>query len=142
MTKFKYTINGTEYNVSIEQPDENNIAEVTVNGERYSVQLEDTPQAEEKPIKATTPIAEEDVLTATPTTASSDGKAIKAPLPGTITSIAVQVGQQVKAGDTLVVLEAMKMANNIEAETDGIVTAICVKQGQAVLEEDPLVVIG
>lgn len=67
--------------------------------------------------------------------------AIKAPLPGTITQICVEVGQEVKAGDTLIVLEAMKMANNIEAEADGKVTAICVKPGQAVLEEDALVVV-
>ena len=67
--------------------------------------------------------------------------AIKAPLPGTITSIEVSVGQEVKAGDTVVVLEAMKMQNNIEAEKDGKVTAIVVKVGQAVLEDEPLVVI-
>ena len=66
---------------------------------------------------------------------------VKAPLPGTITSIEVTVGQEVKAGDTVVVLEAMKMQNNIEAEKDGKVTAIAVKVGQAVLEDDPLVVI-
>ena len=66
---------------------------------------------------------------------------MKAPLPGTITSIEVTVGQEVKAGDTVVVLEAMKMQNNIEAEKDGKVTAICVKPGQAVLEEDALIVI-
>ena len=57
------------------------------------------------------------------------------------TSIEVAVGQEVKARDTVVVLEAMKMQNNIEAEKDGKVTAICVKPGQAVLEEDALVVI-
>ena len=66
---------------------------------------------------------------------------MKAPLPGTITAISVEVGQEVKAGDTVVVLEAMKMANNIEAEKAGKVTAVCVKVGQSVLEEDPLVVI-
>ncbi len=53
----------------------------------------------------------------------------------------INVGQEVKAGDTVVVLEAMKMQNNIEAEKDGKVTAIAVKVGQAVLEDDPLVVI-
>jgi len=47
----------------------------------------------------------------------------------------------VKAGDTVIVLEAMKMANNLEAETDGTVTAVCVKQGENVLEDTPLLVI-
>jgi biotin carboxyl carrier protein len=52
------------------------------------------------------------------------------------------VGDEVKAGDTVVVLEAMKMANNIEAEKDGKITAICVNPGQTVMEDDALVVIG
>ena len=67
--------------------------------------------------------------------------AVKAPLPGVITSIEVAVGDEVKAGDTLLVLEAMKMANNIESEKDGKVAAILVKAGQSVMEDDPLVVI-
>ena len=69
------------------------------------------------------------------------GKPVVAPLPGTINEIKVKVGDKVNTGDTVVVLEAMKMQNNIEAEKDGKVTAICVKPGQAVLEEDALVVI-
>lgn len=79
--------------------------------------------------------------TATPAANVNTANAVKAPLPGTITSINVAVGDEVSAGDTVVVLEAMKMQNNIEAEKSGKVTAICVKQGQAVLEEDALVVI-
>jgi biotin carboxyl carrier protein len=67
--------------------------------------------------------------------------AVKAPLPGVITAINVQVGDEVKAGDTVLVLEAMKMANNIEAEKGGKITAICVKPGQSVMEDDALVVI-
>ena len=67
--------------------------------------------------------------------------AVKAPLPGVITSIEVNVGDEVKAGDTVLVLEAMKMANNIEAEKDGKITAILVKPGQNVMEDDALVVI-
>ena len=86
------------------------------------------------------PVAEE-TTEAAPATNVNTNNAVKAPLPGTITGINVEVGQEVKAGDTVLVLEAMKMANNIEAEKDGKVTAICVKVGQAVLEEDPLVVI-
>ena len=67
--------------------------------------------------------------------------AVKAPLPGVITDIKVNVGDAVKKGDVVIVLEAMKMANNLEAESDGTVTAICVKMGENVLEDAPLVVI-
>ena len=74
---------------------------------------------------------------------SAAGKAgaLKSPLPGVITDILVEVGQEVQAGDNVVVLEAMKMANNLQAEKSGKVTAICVKVGQSVMEDDTLVVI-
>ena len=74
-------------------------------------------------------------------TVNGEANAVKAPLPGVITEIKVNVGDTVSAGDTVVVLEAMKMANNIEAEKSGKVTAICVKQGESVMEDSPLVVI-
>ena len=134
MKEFKYTIEGKEYEVTIAAIDENNVADITVNGESYKVQIEKKKVVLGQPVEA----AADDAPAATNVNTSN---AIKAPLPGTITQICVEVGQEVKAGDTLVVLEAMKMANNIEAEADGKVTAICVKPGQAVLEEDALVVV-
>ena len=116
------------------------MADITVNGESYKVQIEKEAEPEKKKVVLGQPVeaAADDAPAATNVNTSN---AIKAPLPGTITQICVEVGQEVKAGDTLVVLEAMKMANNIEAEADGKVTAICVKPGQAVLEEDALVVV-
>ncbi|HIV84208.1 MAG TPA: biotin/lipoyl-binding protein, partial [Candidatus Prevotella intestinigallinarum] len=66
--------------------------------------------------------------------ASATGSQVKAPLPGTITSVNVKVGDVVKDGDTVVVLEAMKMQNNIETEFSGTVTSILVNQGDSVLE--------
>lgn len=140
MKEFKYTIDGKEYNVAIASIDENNVADITVNGESYKVQLEKEAEPEKKKVLLGQPVAAESE-DAAPAANVNTSNAIKAPLPGTITQICVEVGQEVKAGDTLVVLEAMKMANNIEAEADGKVTAICVKQGQAVLEEDALVVV-
>lgn len=140
MKDFKYTIDGKEYNVTIVAVDENNVADIAVNGESFKVQIEKEAEPEKKKVVLGKPAeasTEEDQTTASVNTSN----AVKAPLPGTITQICVEVGQEVKAGDTLVVLEAMKMANNIEAETDGKVTAICVKTGQAVLEEDALVVV-
>ena len=140
MKEFKYTIDGKEYNVAIASIDENNVADITVNGESYKVQLEKEAEPEKKKVVLGQPVAAESE-DAAPAANVNTSNAIKAPLPGTITQICVEVGQEVKAGDTLVVLEAMKMANNNEAEADGKVTAICVKQGQAVLEEDALVVV-
>ena len=67
--------------------------------------------------------------------------AVKSPLPGVITEIKVAVGDEIKAGDTVVVLEAMKMANNLDAERSGKVTAILVNEGDSVMEDTPLVVI-
>ena len=67
---------------------------------------------------------------------------MKAPLPGTVTEIKVQVGQQVNVGDVVLVLEAMKMQNNIEAEYAGTVTSITVKQGETVMEGSVLLTIG
>ena len=67
---------------------------------------------------------------------------MKAPLPGTITEIKVAVGQQVNVGDTVIVLEAMKMQNNIEAEYAGQVTSILVNKGDTVMEGAVLLTIG
>ncbi len=140
MKEFKYTIDGKEYQVAIGEISENNVAEVTVNGEAFSVQMEQPTEPEKKKVELGKPVAEDNSEVA-PAANINAANAVKAPLPGTISSVEVEVGQEVKAGDTLVVLEAMKMQNNIEAEQDGKVTAIAVKVGQAVLEDDPLVVI-
>ncbi len=140
MKEFKYTIDGKEYQVAIGEISEDNVAEVTVNGEAFSVQMEQPAEPEKKKVELGKPVAEDNSEVA-PAANINAANAVKAPLPGTISSVEVEVGQEVKAGDTLVVLEAMKMQNNIEAEQDGKVTAIAVKVGQAVLEDDPLVVI-
>lgn len=76
-----------------------------------------------------------------PAASAAGGKAVNAPLPGTITSVNVEVGQAVKKGDVLVVMEAMKMANDITSEWDGTVSAVNVQQGASVNVGDALVVI-
>ena len=64
------------------------------------------------------------------------------PLPGVILDLKVNVGDQVKAGQTVAVLEAMKMENNINAEHDGVVTAIKVNKGDSILEGAEILLIG
>ena len=141
MKEFKYTIDGKEYNVTIGEIDENNVASISVNGSDYNVQMEKEAEPEKKKVVLGKPVDNSTETEATFSANVNTNNAVKAPLPGTITAINVEVGQEVKAGDAVVVLEAMKIANNIEAEKDGKITAICVKVGQSVLEEDPLVVI-
>ena len=140
MKEFKYTIDGKEYHVAIGGVSDDYVADVTVNGETFQVQMEKPEEPEKKKVEQGKPV-EEASDDAAPAAQVNAANAVKAPLPGTITSIEVAVGQEVKAGDTVVVLEAMKMQNSIEAEKDGKVTAIAVKVGQAVLEDDPLVVV-
>ena len=113
MKEYKYTINGNKYEVVVGDITDN-IATLTVNGEQYTVEMEKQAEPEKKK-----PV-------------------VKA---AAITDILVAEGDEVKAGDTVVVLEAMKMANNLAAEKDGKVTAICVKVGESVMEDDALIVI-
>ena len=140
--EYKYTINGNQYEVIIGDIAENT-ATVTVNGEEYTVEMEPEPE-EEKKVVVRKPVAAESSDNSENSEATANintNNAIKAPLPGVITEICVNVGDEVNAGDTVLVLEAMKMANNIEAEKAGKITAICVKPGQTVMEDDALVVI-
>ena len=140
--EYKYTINGNKYEVAIDDIIEN-IATVTVNGEEYKVEMEPEP-VEEKKVVVRKLVAAESSENSENSGSSANintNNAIKAPLPGVITEVCVSVGDEVKAGDTVVVLEAMKMANNIETEKAGKVTAVCVNPGQSVMEDDALVVI-
>ena len=142
MKEYKYTINGNKYEVTINGI-EDNIANITVNGEEYKVEMEKEPEPEKKKV-VVKPVAQP---TATETAATGSSakvnlnNAVKSPLPGVITEIKVAVGDTVKAGDTVVVLEAMKMENNLDAERGGKVTAVLVSEGESVMEDTPLVVI-
>ena len=142
MKTYKYTINGTKYEVAIGDIADN-IATVTVNGEEFKVEMEPEAEPEKKKVVVKTGAATEPAQAAPAEGGApvNTNNALKAPLPGVITEIKVAVGDEVKAGDVVIVLEAMKMANNIEAEKDGKVTAICVQPGQSVMEDDALVVI-
>lgn len=143
MKEYKYKINGNEYKVAVDDI-ENNVAKVTVNGTPYKVELEDNTTAipavkSVKPASAPRSDAGEKVISK-PTAASAPG-AVKAPLPGVILDIKVAVGDSVAIGDTVVVLEAMKMENNIHSDKAGKVKSISVNKGDSVLEGADLIVI-
>ena len=133
MKQYKYQINGNRYEVSVETPAADGTIAVTVNGETYSVVREPEPVVEKKKV-VVKPVA------AKPSAGGDEMQdALRSPLPGTVVEILAKTGQQVKEGDTLVVLEAMKMNNNLTAEKDGVVKSILVAEGEAVKENTPLV---
>lgn len=140
MKEYKYTINGNKYEVVIGDITDN-VATLTVNGEEFKVEMEREAEPEKKKpvVRAAAASGAADEPAAG--TAANKATALKAPLPGVITDILVEVGQEVQAGDNVIVLEAMKMANNLQAEKSGKVTAICVQVGQSVMEDEALVVI-
>lgn len=129
MKEYKYKVKGAEYTVKINDV-EGNMAKVEVNGIPFEVEMERPMHLTHKPVIR--PVAH---VTATAFT-------VRAPLPGTVNAVAVTVGQAVKKGQTVVVLEAMKMENNINAECDGTVTAVHVNKGDSVREGAMLVTIG
>ena len=150
MKKYQYKVQGVDYDVEIEEV-EGNIAKVNVNGIPFEVELKQpinpTSSLNKVKVEAPKPVAK--APAAAPATAPAPtpapagaGTAIKSPLPGTITDVKVNVGDKVNAGDVVLVLEAMKMQNNIESETTGTVTSIAVKPGDSVMEGSVLLTIG
>lgn len=155
MKEYKYIINGKEYTVNIENL-QGNQANVTVNGKAYDVEIvgrepkKVTPAA--KPAaapaapttapKAAAPAAAPKAAAPAPAAAAGEGTPFKAPLPGTINDIKVAVGQQVNVGDVVLILEAMKMENEITAEKAGTITSITVQKGDSVMEGTTMFTIG
>ena len=160
MKKYQYKVQGVDYEVEIAEV-EGKIARVNVNGIPFEIEMQKPINAAKHPALAATrqrvePMAEAPAAPAAPATPAAaapqpaaasqqpvaGGTAVKAPLPGTIIDIKVSIGQQVNVGDTVIVLEAMKMQNNIEAESAGTVKAINVTKGDSVMEGAVLLTIG
>ena len=155
MRKYSYTINGAAYDVRIDSI-QNGVAKVNVNGLDFDVQIhgnlcEEDLTNSQPPSNLPPRVEASDRANEANTSESSplggirgglEGEPILAPLPGVITKILVATGQKVKKGDTVLVLEAMKMENNIEAPCDGTLKKFMVQKGDSVLEGAPLAVIG
>ena len=129
MKEYKFKINGSDYNVVINSV-EGTMANVTVNGAAYSVEMEKEAAPAPAPQAAPAPAA------------SGKGENVTSPLPGVILDVNVKVGDTVKIGQQVALLEAMKMENAIESPCNGTVTAVCVSKGDSVLEGATIVVIG
>ena len=133
MKSFKYTINGNVYKVHINSVVDD-IADVEVNGTPYQVKLEKPAKKQmvtlKRPAQAPTTASGDPVVTR-PAASTTQG-AVKTPLPGVILQVKCNVGDTVKRGQTLIILEAMKMENEVVAPEDGTVASINVAVGDAI----------
>ena len=138
MKQFKYTINGNLYNVTVNKV-EDTIAEVEVNGTPYKVVM-DKP-TKKQVITVTRPAQALTSTTQVVGRGTGTAGAVKSPLPGVILSIECKVGDTIKKGQKLLILEAMKMENTIPSDRDGVISEIKVNKGDSVLEGSDLVII-
>lgn len=147
MKEFTFKINGAEYKCAVEEI-EAGLTNVTVNGKTYQVETEKPAVSAPAP-KPAAPKAAPAPAPAAPKAepkpaapVATDGVKVKSPLPGSVIKVIVTEGQAVKKGDTLLMLESMKMENAIMAEQDGTVKQIVVEAGQNVMQDDVLLVLG
>lgn len=145
MKEFSYKINGAPYRVVVTKSD-SELVELEVNGTPYTVEI--TPKTKKPKTvvqRQSTSTGASSVSTSTPLVTKPSAPAgkntIQSPLPGIILDIRCKVGDTVKKGQTLMILEAMKMENNILSSGNGKVTEILVQKGDSVLEGANLVVI-
>jgi biotin carboxyl carrier protein len=145
MKKFKFTINGNQYDTEILSVDDGT-AEVIVNGTKYSVEVEQsivipkTPKLIRSISVPSTDVHPSVSKTRSPSSPKGTGT-IQSPLPGSIIKILVEVGETVKIGQRLLILEAMKMENNIESDKTGKIVSIQKQEGESVMEGDILITI-
>ncbi|MFZ4582551.1 MAG: acetyl-CoA carboxylase biotin carboxyl carrier protein subunit [Paludibacter sp.] len=144
MKKFDFNINGVDYQVLIKSV-EGDIAEIEVNSTPYSVKVKQEMKTSKTPIlvrkEAQSKSADKRIIeNLSPVSSSSkpSAKAIKSPLPGSIIKVLVAEGDSFKAGDVLLVMESMKMENNILAERNGTIVKVCTPAGSAVLQDADL----
>lgn len=127
MKEFKFKINGQDYNATVAEENAGALV-VTVNGQTYQVEVPQTKASAPKMARATSGAAQ-----------AGGPKNINSELPGTVTKVVAANGQHVKKGDVLLVIEAMKMANDIVSDVEGTVQRIAVVEGQSVNQGDLLV---
>jgi biotin carboxyl carrier protein len=141
MRKYSFKIHGNKYSVFIKKIEGRN-AIVEVNGSEYSVEI-DKEMAPKKTPQLVRPRVQtsQEEANIPKAQASAGIKPIKSPLPGLVMKMIVGKGDTVKKGDKLMILEAMKMENDVLSDVDGTVEEIKVREGDSVLEGDVLITI-
>lgn len=136
MKKFKFTIRGNDYDVEVKKI-EDDVATIDVNGSRFKVEIHRKKQTTKTPTLVRKPVPKNNggVIEKK----ASSAYQVKAPLPGTIVSLSVKEGDTVSKGQTVLIMEAMKMENNINTEKEGTVIKILVNAGDTVLQNDVLI---
>ncbi|MDR0982571.1 MAG: acetyl-CoA carboxylase biotin carboxyl carrier protein subunit [Culturomica sp.] len=142
MKKFKFKINGQNYEAEVSEFDGVN-ATVEINGTPYSIEVtgEEMKSKPKTPVLSNKPVvnqAGEGEIKKTPTTTGGSMYKVTAPLPGLIKKVSVAVGSSVKIGDVVMIMEAMKMDNNIITDKSGTVKSVKAKEGDSVLQGDVL----
>ncbi len=141
MKNYKFTIHGTQYEVEINSVEDQTI-NLNLNGTPYEVKVDKEIKQTKTPKlmrSVAVPSTEGDTTNARTNAASATAE-IKSPLPGTVLDVMVKEGDTVKVGQHLLLLEAMKMENNIDSDKEGVVKTIKVRKGDAVMEGDVLIV--
>ena len=136
MKEFKFIIDGHKFSTTVNEL-EGNLAEVTVNGTTFKVEIE----KEQPAVAAPRATAQKVVSAAQQAAAPAAGgvQVVKSPLPGSIVKVNIKVGDNVKVGDELLTMESMKMENSVKSEFAGVVKAIYAEPGKNVMQEDKLV---
>ena len=139
MKRYQITLDGQTFDVRLLSDPRQEQVQVEVNGQTFTVDIKDAPIAVESsapdsvPAPSPAPAAE---------AAAPPARMVTAPLPGTIKSVIVRPGQQVTAGDELLVIEAMKMDNLIRASREGVIDSIYVTEGHQVSHGENLLEYG
>ena len=136
MKEFKFTIDGHKFTTTVNEL-EGNMAEVTVNGTAFKVQIEKDQPAAAAPRQSAQQVVSAAQQAASP--AAGGVQVVKSPLPGSIIKVNIKVGDTVKVGDELLTMESMKMENSVKSEYAGVVKAIYAEPGKNVMQEDKLV---
>lgn len=149
--KYQFEINQKNYDVTIGGVS-GEMARITVNGEAYDVRIKKTPvqpaAAAETSVKATSPDPQPGAAEAAPVTVPApssvpvEGEPILAPIPGLILDVKVAVGEMISAGQTVAIIEAMKMENSIASHISGQVRDIRIQKGSQVSTRDVIMIVG